>query len=360
MSSLWSPHSSLLVAACSLLLPLAAAGVRAEGEDVATVGITTRGRPGDATCLVGKEVPAALRGDVQKLVDRAWERLSARDNDKLWELAGPGAAAKVDKAVFAAEMNGIAERIGTHRKDVPDDIAILTFVGNYNGIAVCGSRDTSSPDHRSFHVRSKGEEVAVAFRHSLQPPFKRTTAFMFRKPADSEWVLASIHSNATAFNGKTWTYYSSAADEFGHDKPLIRLLLLELGLAFSQPAPYVMNANSYEVGKKIQALLSDQAVVSALTRWSVGEAGLAVEQVTVSTTRTALRPQVVYLTDYDLDGEDIVAQASQIGAYIRSAYPELAQHFPDVLLEAVSRPLKELKPGYASHRKIEPLARRAE
>jgi hypothetical protein len=312
--------------------------------------------------LVGKEVPEVLRGEVQKLVDRTWALLLARDSDELWKLAGPDAPAKVDKAAFAAEMNSIAERIGTHREDVPDEIATFTFVGNYNGIALCGSRDTTNPEHQSFHLRSTGEDVAVAFRYSVQPPFRRTTAFMFRKSTDSEWVLASIHSNATALDGKTWIYYSTAADGFGHDRPLIRLLLLELGLAFSQPAPYVMNAKSYEVGKKIQTLLSDQDVVSALTRWSVGEDedNLAVEQVTVSTTRTALRPQVVYLTDYDLYGEDIAVQASQIGAYIRDAYPELAQHFPDVLLEAVSRPLKELKPGYASHRKIESLARRTE
>ncbi len=328
-----------------------AAAATAHGEDT---GIKTRGRPGDAICRTGKEIPSTLRKELRKLSDQTFGLLKSGDTDALWKMAAPNAHDQMSKEVFAADMKTVAERIGTRVEDAPAKIYAMTFDGEYDSLALCGAEDPKSNAHRAIAVASKGEDVVYVLRNTVQPPFTRVLALAYRKVGTGEatWRLSSVHASAVAFHGKTHEHYLKEAEQFGHNKALARLLVLEIALAFSKQAPYVSNRASYEIGDALKNLMLDAGAVRHITRWRIDGEELPILQVTVVTTRTGLRPQILYLTEHALDSEKAAKQARAVGEYVRSTYPQLGEYFGDMVIEGVAKPLEELKPGFPSQRII--------
>ena len=334
-------RSMRLGVALALLLVVSVGAARAEErasaqQDGPAVGVLTKGENAVVACYVRSEVAPELQDLLGKLTDRTWTMLEEEDWDGLWALSHADDANLSSKDMFVAGLTSAAERLGRPVEDSVDELFVFRFTGEFAGPATCGSTALQDPNHVVVQVSSKAEPLALVLRRSKQPPFDRIITFVFRG-VDKSWRFAGLIGSDVAFLGKGARDYANSAEQYGAaGDHLAQLAALEIAHAFSKTAPFIERSASYEIARKLKALIGDSNRFDTVRNMKVGSHDYVIREVTIETTRTGIRPRLVYLSRYPIDDPEGAEEARELAAHIAQHYPATAKAFHSVLLEALA------------------------
>jgi hypothetical protein len=158
------------------------------------------------------------------------------------------------------------------------------------------------------------------------------------------------------FMDKDADAYVAVARQYAADgDPLAELTALEIAHAFSKTAPFIDRAQNYVIAAKIKELVTDSKKFSGVRRWKVDGHEYDIHEVTVETTRTGIRPRIVYATRYKLDAPEGEAEARALVAYVSQNYTAMHKMFSSVVFEAVVADAKQAGGGVRSKRHLETL-----
>jgi hypothetical protein len=147
------------------------------------------------------------------------------------------------------------------------------------------------------------------------------------------------------FVGKDSEDYAKSAEAHrASGDYLAELVELEIAHAFSKTAPFIERSQSYELARRLKALITDSARFDTVRNMKADGADYVLREVTVETTRTGIRPRLVYLSRHPVGDPRGAEEAKALAAYIAENHPATAKEFSDVLLEALATPEKGGEP----------------
>lgn len=348
---------ALLLALIVFASPVEPAGAESAAPAPEGVGIVTKSGEAVAACFTGAEISPQLRKALGGLADRAYAMFEKRDWDGLWELSQADKAKGVSKEAFVSGLTAAAERLGRRIDGEADEIFVFRFSQAFSAVALCGAAATDDPRHVAVQVASKGEPLALILRRSRQPPFERTITFVFRGADNKSWRFAGVVGSDVSFMGRGPQDYAKAAQIYraGGDH-LAELLALEIAHAFSKGAPFIERSRSYEMSRRIKGLITDGERFDTVRKLKVDGADYVLREVTVETTRTGIRPRLVYLSRHGSKDPRGAEEARAVAAQIARSHPLAAENFSDVVLEALVT-AQESGGTVAAKRYLESLAR---
>lgn len=322
-----------------------------------------QGRAIAVECQSGEVIDPAVRAAVEEQARGFYGALREGRSDALWDGLHPQARREDQRQPFMEALEGMEARLsGITREPRLDAMHLVDLRGGTNGLArvQCGAPD--DPQRFTLLVNAGDEDVAVVVLHTPKESGQTEHAVTVQLRLRGErWHMLGIQVNPTAYRGQGAEAYESLADlAMSQKKVVLAYLMLGLAQTLSERGASITSAAHERIEDKLAAIAADRLFMAELGVWTLGDARLRVEGLSLVATKSDVSPVIKYVSPQGLVEDLLDRDADVLVAEVQRRFPELAAHFDAVVFEAYTEPPTEAGKSYQAYRMVRSLGAAAD
>jgi hypothetical protein len=288
-------------------------------------------------CYLNGGVPRAVRRAVEASADRFYAQLRAGQYEAAWSEGATQLRNRVNKTDVALAWTQIAQILSIPDGLVTEEVAVVAVASGSRGPRELACSDPADPGSSRRMVATDQPLQA----YLIQTGVVRNVMYNFASVwfyEEGRWRVATFGTKPRKTLGHDWEHWAAVARE-QRDKKQLRnsALLYNLAMDLLVPAPWVRPDDLDVLIGEQRKLNVENLPNNRKERW------VATDGTEFFPFRSSLTPignglavKFHYEVPADADSAEVVRQAPKLADFVRTTFPEYAEIFAEVHVEAVT------------------------
>lgn len=287
-------------------------------------------------CYMGGGIPGSMRRDVESSAERFYAQLRAREYEAAWGEGSEQLRNRVNKTDVALAWTQIAQILSIPDALVTEEVVVVAIEPGSRGPKELECRDPEAPDNTRRMVVTDQPLQA----YLIQTGVVRNVTYNFASVwffEEGRWKVASFGTKPRKTMGHDWEHWAEEARE-QRDKGHFRnaALLYNLAMDLLVPAPWVRPDQLDVLMEEQRALRVEHLPVNRKMRWvALDGTEFFPFHVLLEPIPDGLAVRFLYEVPADADSAAVGTEALKLVDFVRTTFPEYAEVFDEVQLEAV-------------------------
>jgi hypothetical protein len=288
-------------------------------------------------CYMNSGVPRAVRRAVEMAADRFSAQLRSGQYEAAWSEGAEQLRNRVNKTDVALAWTQIAEILSIPDGLVTEEVVVVAIQSGHRGPRELACSDPADPGSSRRMVATDQPLQA----YLIQTGVVRNVTYNFASVwfyEEGRWRVASFGTKPRKTLGHDWEHWAAVARE-QRDKKQVRnaALLYNLAMDLLVPAPWVRPDQLNGLMAEQRQLRVENLPNNRKERW------VATDGTEFFPFRSMLEPipdglavKFQYEVPDGADSTQVAGQAPKLADFVRTTFPEYAEVFAEVHLEAVA------------------------
>lgn len=288
-------------------------------------------------CYMNSGVPREVRRAVETAADRFYAQLRSRQYEAAWSEGAEQLRNRVNKTDVALAWTQIAEILSIPDGLVTEEVVVVAIQSGERGPREMACRDPADPGSSRRMVATDQPLQA----YLIQTGVIRNVTYNFASVwffEEGRWRVASFGTKPRKTLGHDWEYWATEArEQAGKRQVRNAALLYNLAMDLLVPAPWVRPDQLDQLMAEQRKLLVENLPNNRKERW------VATDGTEFFPFRSMLEPipdglavKFLYEVPAGADSAAVGREAPKLADFVRTTFPEYAEVFSEVHLEAVT------------------------